>query len=101
MSDSESDYSVPGKLSRDLMIEFDNGDLLYRDRDFDRNRIEQRFADINRQIGELTNIVLSLTEKISSNIRRLNVLSTESNRRSDSMRYSKISKSYLYSLLQN
>ena len=58
MSDSEKDYSVPEVLSRDQMIEFDNGDILNRDRDFDRNRIEQRFSDMNRQIGELTNMVL-------------------------------------------
>ena len=67
MSDSENDHSVHEVLSRDQMIEFDNGDVLNRDRDFDRKRIEQRFSDMNRQIGELTSIVLSLTEKSSSN----------------------------------
>ena len=39
MSDSESDHSVPEVLSRDKMIEFDNGDVLNRDKNFDRNWI--------------------------------------------------------------
>ena len=41
---------------------------------------------MNRQIDEITNIVLSLTEKLSSNIREgncLNTLSSEPNGRSD------------------
>ena len=45
------------------MIEFDNGEILDRNREFDNSRIEQRFWEMNRQIGELANIVLSLTEK--------------------------------------
>ena len=37
MSDSESDHSVPEVLSSDQMIEFDKGDILNRNRDFDHN----------------------------------------------------------------
>ena len=85
MSDNESDHSVPEVLSRAQMIEFDDGEIIDGNRDFDNNRIEQRFCDKNRQIGELTDIVLSLTEKLSSNIREgngSNPLSTEPNSRS-------------------
>ena len=45
---------------------------------------------MNRQIGELTNFVLSLTEKISSNIREgndINVLSNEPSSRSDNWKH--------------
>ena len=37
MTDSESDHSVSEVLSRDQMIEFDNGNTLNPDRVFDRN----------------------------------------------------------------
>ena len=49
------------------MIEFDEGDLLYRNKNFEHNNIEHRFSDMSRQVGELTNIVLSLTERLSCN----------------------------------
>ena len=79
VSDNESDHSIPEMLSRDQTIEFDNGDLLNYERNNDRNRIGQ--------LGELTNIVSTLTEKIFSNIREgngINVMSNEPNSRSDS-----------------
>ena len=49
-SDNESEYSFPNTLSRNQMNEFENGDLM----------------EMNKQISELTNIVLALTEKISA-----------------------------------
>ena len=72
-------------LSREQMIDFDNGDLLNQESKYDRNRIEQCFSDMNRQTGELTNVVLTLTEKISSNRdgNAINALSNEPNIRSD------------------
>ena len=84
MSDNESDHSLADMLSRDQMTEFDSGDLLISKRNYDRNRIEQKFSDMNRQIGELINIVQGLTEKVSSNNREgngLDVLSNEPNTR--------------------
>ena len=68
MSDSESQSSVPDVLSRAQMVEFDEGDLLNRN-NIEHNNIERRFSDMSSQIGELTNIVLSLTEKLSANTR--------------------------------
>ena len=68
------------------MLEFVEGDLLDRNGDFENNNIERRFLDMSRQIGELTNILLSLTERLSSNGRErngLNTLLSEPNSRSD------------------
>ena len=50
-SDNESGSSSPDVLSREQMTEFDNDDLLNREGNHDRNRIEQRFSDMNRRIG--------------------------------------------------
>ena len=63
MSDSESEQSVPDVLFRAQMIEFDEGDLLNRNGDFENNNIEGRFSDMSCQIGELTNIMLSLSKR--------------------------------------
>ena len=72
-------------LSREQVIEFDNCDLLNRERNYDRNRIEQRLLDMSRQIGKLTNIycpmnlttvptvcVIFFIEEIDSNFFDLN-----------------------------
>ena len=55
------------------------------ERDHDRLRIEQRFLDMNRQIGELTIIVKVLTEKISTSKEgnNQNVLNSDTSTRSD------------------
>ena len=45
----------------------------------ERDFVNQRFFDINRQINELTNLVLALAEKISSSNREGNELHTVSN----------------------
>ena len=66
-SDDESECSVPEVLTREQMNEFENENLLdYRSTD-NRQTVDQRFTEMNRQISELTNLVLALTEKISSN----------------------------------
>ena len=81
----ESDHSIPGELLRKQGIQFEHCDLLNQDRNYARNKIEQRFSDMDRRIGELTNIVLTLTRKISSNIsdgNGKNFFSNESNSRS-------------------
>ena len=84
-SDDESECSVPEVLTREQMNEFDNENLLdYRNAD-NRQTVDQRFTEMNRQISELTNLVLALTEKISStdtlpsSTREGNVLNTVSN----------------------
>ena len=56
-SDNESEASFPDILSRDLMTELDTDDLLNRQRKTDGYSIDQRFNEIYRQIGDLTNIV--------------------------------------------
>ena len=68
------------------MAELDTNDLLNRQRNTDGYSIDQRFNEINRQIGDLTNIVFTLTQQFSSNNRegsRLNVATTSANSRSD------------------
>ena len=85
-SDNESETSLPDILSRDQMAELDTDDLLNRQRNTDGYSIDQRFNEINRQIGDLTNIVLTLTQQFSSNNRegnRLNVATINANSRSD------------------
>ena len=66
-SDTESEGSVPEVLTREQMSEFDNGNLLDCSGESERRAVNQRFTEMTRQISELTNLVLALTEKISSN----------------------------------
>ena len=85
-SDNESEASFPDILSRDQMTEFDTDDLLNKQRNTFGYSIDQHFNEINRQIGDLTNIVLTLTQQFSSNNRegnRLKVATTSANSRSD------------------
>ena len=63
-------------LELNWLKEFDEGELLNRHNDVEHNNIERRFSDMSRQIGELTNIALSLTERLSSNTREGNGLNT-------------------------
>ena len=94
MSDSESESSVPDVLSMAQMVAFDEGDLLNRNNNVEHNNIERRFSDMSRQIGEITNIVLSLPERISSNTKEgncLNTLSFDLISRSDIRRCSNVS----------
>ena len=65
-SDNESEYSFPNTLSRNQINEFENGDLINVRHNSSLNSVDQRFMEMNKQISELTNIVLALTEKISS-----------------------------------
>ena len=65
-SDNESEYSFPNTLSRNQINEFENGDLINVRQNSSSNSVDQRFMEMNKQISELTNIVLALTEKISS-----------------------------------
>ena len=71
-SDGESEDSLPDVLTRDQINDFNASDLLnYRNND-ERQTVNQRFSETNKQIIELTNLVLALTKKISSNNRERN-----------------------------
>ena len=59
-SDNESETSFPDVLSREQIADLDSDDLLNRRRNYDNYSIDQRFNEINRQIGDITNIVLTL-----------------------------------------
>ena len=51
------------------MTDLDKDNLFNSQHRNERNAIDQRFYEMNRQIGELTNLVLALTQQISSNPR--------------------------------
>ena len=85
-SDNKSEASFPEVLTKRQMTDLDNVDLFNSQHRNERNAIDQRFYEMNRQIGELTKLVLALTQQISSNPRErsgLNVAKTSANRRSD------------------
>ena len=85
-SDSESDASFPEVLSRDQIENLDSEDVLTRHHGNHNNSVDQRFNELNRQIGDLTSIVLTLTNQIASingEGNRRNVATTSANSRSD------------------
>ena len=75
-SDNESEYSFPNTLSRNQINEFENGDLINVRHNSSLNSVDQRFMEMNKQISDLTNIVLALTEKISSSTTECSGLNT-------------------------
>ena len=64
-SDTEIEYSVPEVLSRDQIDALDNGNLIRTGCTSEQRSIDQRFIDMNKQISDLTGLVLALTEKLS------------------------------------
>ena len=93
MSDNESEASFPDIRTREPTTDSDNDDLLNRQHSNERNVIDQWFSELNRQIRELTNLVLAVTQQISSNPREgngLNVATTSANSRSDRNFFSKM-----------
>ena len=66
VSDSESECSFPDLLTREQIDELDNENLIHSEQHSDQMTIDQRFSSMNRQINELTGLVLALTEKLSS-----------------------------------
>ena len=66
VSDSESECSIPDLLTRDQINELDNENLIHTEQHSNQMTIDQRFSHMNRQINELTGLVLALTEKLSS-----------------------------------
>ena len=77
--DNESESSFPEVLSRDQINDFARGDLRGRRTDSGQNMVDQRFSEMNKQIRDLTSLVLVLTEKLSSTKREGNGLLTASN----------------------
>ena len=65
-SDNESESGVPEVLSRYQMTEFEDGELLDRKVNIGQNSGHRRFLEMNRQVSDLSNLVLALTEKLSS-----------------------------------
>ena len=85
-SDNESESSFPDVLSRDQIADLDADDLLHRQQSNDNLSIDRRFNEINRQTGDLTNIVLTLTNQFASvngEGNRLNTATASANSRSD------------------
>ena len=78
-SDTESECSVPENLSRDQMAEFDDENLI-RTSTSEQKSIDQQFLEMNKQISDLTGLVLALTGKISSNVGEGNKPSTASDK---------------------
>ena len=100
-SDNESESSFSDLSSRDQIVDLDSDDVLTRCQNSNNYSIDQRFNEINRQIGDLTNIVLTLTNQFASvngegNI--LNTATTSANSRSD--RVSCLFHVYNHSLVQ-
>ena len=75
-SDNESEYNFPNTLSRNQINEFENGDLINVRHNSGLNSVNQRFMEMNKQINDLTNIVLALTEKILSSTTECSGLNT-------------------------
>ena len=72
VSDTESECSIPDLLTRDQIDELENENLIHSEQHSNQMTIDQRFSCMNRQINELTGLVLALTEKLSSNHREGN-----------------------------
>ena len=68
MSDNESEACFPEVLTKEQIIEFDSHHILNRQNNTEKNVIDRQFNEMNRQIGELTDLVLALTQQISSNL---------------------------------
>ena len=78
-SDNESEISFPEVLSRNQMNEFDSGDIINSRQNPYSSSVDQRFMEMNRQISDLTSIVMALTEKISSSTSECNGLNIVNN----------------------
>ena len=86
--DEDDNMSVADHYTEDHFNNDIESDVRSIERDHEKHRIEQRFLEMNRQIGELTSIVRALTDKLA-NSREENdrdVLNLEASTRSDSFR---------------
>ena len=65
-SGDEDNMSVVDHFAENVNGNESLNDMREVERDHEKHRIEQRFMEMNRQIGELTSIVRALTDKISN-----------------------------------
>ena len=65
-SDNEDNISVADHYSGSYFNDHDDETLRSQEKDHERSRIEQRFLEMNMQIGELTSMVRALTEKVTN-----------------------------------
>ena len=65
-SDKENNISVADHYSGCYLNDQNDEMLRQQERDHERSRIEQKFMEMNRQIGELTSMVRALTEKVAN-----------------------------------
>ena len=71
-NDNDSHISSPELNSRNRDIENHTNDFSEQETNHERIRSEQRCNDMNRQIREITSLIRTLTEMISSNDREEN-----------------------------
>ena len=87
-SDNESECSFPEVLSRNQINEFENGEILNGRDSIVPGIVDQRFMEMNRQISDLTNIVLALTERLAPALNErngLNIIGDSNVPRSDTV----------------
>ena len=65
-SDNSDNVSVADHYRESYFGENDGETMRSMERDYEKLRTEQRFIDMNRQIGKLSSIVRALTEKMST-----------------------------------
>ena len=65
-SDEDSDVSLSELQSKSFYVENNTETTSYHERDHENIRIEQRFNEVNRQIGGITSMVKALTEKMTN-----------------------------------
>ena len=65
-SDNEDNISIADHYSGSYLNDQIDEMLRQQERDHERSRIEQRFLEINKQIGELISMVRALTEKVAN-----------------------------------
>ena len=84
-SDNEDNMSVADHFGENILENEIENDMREIERDHENHRFEQRFLEMNRQIGELTSIVKALTDRLSNSREENNrdVLNPETSARSD------------------
>ena len=94
-SDNEDNMSVADHFGENILENETENDMREIERDHENHRFEQRFLEMNRQIGELTSIVKALTDRLSNSREENNrdVLNSETSARSDT--YEPLTTSFL------
>ena len=64
--DNEDNISVADHYSGSYFNDYNDEAMRSQERDHERSRIEQRFLEMTKQIGELTSMVRALTEKVAN-----------------------------------